>query len=279
MEPFEDVTDTALWVAAYRAIESERPDALFRDPLAARLAGERGRELARTVVGSESFAWAVVVRTRMLDDWIQAAIAESKIDTVLNVGAGLDTRPYRLALPSSLRWIEIDQPRILAHKRDRLAGEQPSCKLERIEADLSRHDERVRALSRVSGNVLALTEGVVGYLTNEAVLSLARDLRECGASFWLVDYSSPMLRAAIRRRRGVRADFRNAPMIFNPPSWESFFAREGWRLVSMRYHVQEGERLGRPVPLPWWFRALAAVAPSRAAEARRMMGFGWFERR
>ena len=41
-EPFRNISDTARWVAVYRAIESERPDAWFRDPLAKRLAGERG---------------------------------------------------------------------------------------------------------------------------------------------------------------------------------------------------------------------------------------------
>jgi O-methyltransferase involved in polyketide biosynthesis len=36
----ENVSDTAFWIAHYRAVESARPDALFRDPLAALLAGE-----------------------------------------------------------------------------------------------------------------------------------------------------------------------------------------------------------------------------------------------
>src|SRR6202040_1408708 len=62
---FEDVADTALWVAAYRARESSRPDALFRDPWAERLAGDRGKQLAREADGSASFEWSIVVRTRV----------------------------------------------------------------------------------------------------------------------------------------------------------------------------------------------------------------------
>ncbi|MDE3110116.1 MAG: class I SAM-dependent methyltransferase, partial [Acidobacteriota bacterium] len=42
----QHVSDTAFWVAHYRAIEGERPDALFHDPLAGVLAGERGRNIA-----------------------------------------------------------------------------------------------------------------------------------------------------------------------------------------------------------------------------------------
>jgi len=42
-----DVSDTAIWVAQYRAEESGRPDAMFRDPLAKLLVGERGPQIAR----------------------------------------------------------------------------------------------------------------------------------------------------------------------------------------------------------------------------------------
>src|SRR4051794_2006583 len=104
-----DVSDTALWVATYRAEETERPDALFRDPLARRLAGEKGRKIAQRMEGSRYTAWSVVIRTCIIDAYIQELLREG-IDTVLNLGAGLDTRPYRLDLPSTLRWVEADYP-------------------------------------------------------------------------------------------------------------------------------------------------------------------------
>jgi O-methyltransferase involved in polyketide biosynthesis len=43
-----DVSDTAIWVAYYRARETERPDAMFRDPLARVLVGDRGEKIARS---------------------------------------------------------------------------------------------------------------------------------------------------------------------------------------------------------------------------------------
>ncbi len=42
MTSIENVSDTALWVAVYRAMETARPDAIFRDPYAERLAGDKG---------------------------------------------------------------------------------------------------------------------------------------------------------------------------------------------------------------------------------------------
>src|SRR5512133_746902 len=93
------VSDTAFMAAAYRAIETDLPNAMFNDPLAAKLAGEQGRKIIgslpkRAFIGG----WTVVIRTKIIDEFIQVAIAEG-VDTILSLGAGLDTRPYRLELP------------------------------------------------------------------------------------------------------------------------------------------------------------------------------------
>ena len=127
----KDVTDTALWVAAYRAEETQRKDALFRDPLAAILVGSLGAMIATRTQSSRYTAWSVVIRTHIIDRFILDTIAEN-VDTVLNLGAGLDTRPYRLYLPANLRWIEIDFPVIIDHKEKIIKDEIPKCKLERV---------------------------------------------------------------------------------------------------------------------------------------------------
>jgi methyltransferase (TIGR00027 family) len=277
---FRDVADTAAWVAAYRAKESERPDALFRDPLAGRLAGDRGRELAREVVGARNFDWSVVIRTCILDDLIASAVAGG-VDTVLNLGAGLDTRPYRLPLPATLRWVEVDHAKILDLKEEQLRGETPACSITRIAVDLSNAPDRRKLLAdvdRESARALVLTEGVVGYLSNDEVAALARDLRKrAHVSQWIVDYVSPRLRRAMQRRRRVQGQFRNTPFRFHAPDWEGFFRDRGWKVATMRYHVDEGERRGRPVPLPWWVRLVANLVPGKREEIRRMMAFAVLE--
>jgi len=58
-EQIQHVSDTALWVAGCRAIETERPDALFRDPLAVSLAGERGLQIATTMRNAKGMIWSV----------------------------------------------------------------------------------------------------------------------------------------------------------------------------------------------------------------------------
>ena len=99
-----DISDTARWVAVYRARESERPDAVFNDPFARELAGERGEEIARAIPFGDQNAWAFIARTYAFDRFVEQAVAGGA-DLVINLAAGLDARPYRMALPASLRWI------------------------------------------------------------------------------------------------------------------------------------------------------------------------------
>src|SRR5271156_2110545 len=110
-----NVSDTARLVALDRAVESERPDALFRDPFARRLAGERGARIAKSNPpgGRKSgVGWAIRPRPYLIDRMIQAHIAQGG-DAVINLAAGLDTRPYRMEMPSLLQWTEVDLSEIL----------------------------------------------------------------------------------------------------------------------------------------------------------------------
>src|SRR5215472_3318803 len=90
-----NISDTALWVAVYRARESERRDALFRDPYARRLAGERGEQIAAKSPRRASPEWPFVARTIRFDQIIDERIRQGA-DMVINLAAGLDTRPYRM---------------------------------------------------------------------------------------------------------------------------------------------------------------------------------------
>ena len=75
--PITHVSDTARWVAIYRAMESERPDALFRDPYARRLAGPRGEEIVRAMPHGRAMAWPMIVRTAVMDAWDSASPSRS----------------------------------------------------------------------------------------------------------------------------------------------------------------------------------------------------------
>lgn len=266
----QNVSDTAFLVAGFRALESERPEPLFRDPLAWTLAGEHGRNILATVPMSFVGAWSVVIRTVIIDTFIKEAI-EQGVDTILNLGAGLDTRPYRMELPKTLRWVEVDFPHVIEHKGSRLADHRPNCRLDRVKLDLTDRALRQQLLAEVGAgakNILVLTEGVVPYLSNTEVSNLAADLRAVGKiRFWIVDYFSPQ---ALRFGRKLRTRFmRNAPFQFEPPNWFAFFDERGWCASEVRYIAEEAERLGRPIPLPVHWKLWLAIAGLFASRGRR----------
>ncbi|MGZ3656479.1 MAG: class I SAM-dependent methyltransferase [Bdellovibrionota bacterium] len=253
MQPqIDHVSDTALWVATYRAEETLRPDALFHDPLAGRLAGEKGRQISRTVNKSKYVRWSVIIRTCIIDRFVTEQVAQG-VDLVLNLGAGLDTRPYRLKLPPELRWVEADFPALIEEKNRALAQEKPLVRLERRAVDLSNDSARAQLLDELQASakkILVITEGVVPYLSNEQVAALGRDLAARDHfRFWVADYNSPRVLEYMRKGKRL-SQFRNAPFLFNPPEWFSFFRSIGWESREVKYLVDESRRLGRAIPMP-----------------------------
>ncbi|MGH8255118.1 MAG: class I SAM-dependent methyltransferase [Steroidobacteraceae bacterium] len=231
--PVQDVSETALMVAVLRARENERARPLYRDQLALKLAGTRGPEIISGLpkIAAVVSTWMIAVRTRVVDDMIREAIRVG-VDTVINLGAGLDTRPYRLELSQSLRWVEIDYPNIIDLKTVRLADEKPVCDLKRMPCDLTDPVALRALLSEVTQDtrsVLIVTEGVIPYLTNEEVEGLAEALRSSSTvRFWIADYSSPLVRKG-RERAIHRGRMQSAPFRFDPQDYFGFFSSRGWR--------------------------------------------------
>jgi methyltransferase (TIGR00027 family) len=270
----QSISDTARWVAVYRALESERPDALFRDPYARRLAGERGAALVREIPRGKDSAWAMIVRTRVLDEMILRAV-QGGVDTVLNLAAGLDTRPYRLPLPPSLRWIEVDLPEILAFKEAELAGERRACSLDRVALDLAdAHARRAffRQVRAGSRQTLVVAEGLLVYLEREAVAALAADLHAQPVfQTWIFDLVSPGLLRGLQRSWGKTLAGGGVALRFAPPEGTEFFRPRGWNATEVRSTLEEGGRLGRTMPLSPLVRLLARLMTRRQREALRHM--------
>jgi methyltransferase (TIGR00027 family) len=271
--PIEHVSDTARWVAVYRAMETARPDALFRDPWADRLAGAQGRQIVRELRFGRGTAWAMIVRTAVLDELILERIREAGVDTVINLAAGLDTRPWRLELPPALQWFDVDLPAISAHKREVMRGEVPRCRYEAVVADLTDEHARHEVLRRLAGvatRALVVTEGLLVYLTPGQVASLARALHaEPSIRWWLTDIGSPLLLEFMNRAWGKAVRAGNAPFRFGIDDRPAFFEPLGWREVVFRSWLDEGRRLKRQ--MSWLRRLPMRLAPRARRELFRQM--------
>jgi methyltransferase (TIGR00027 family) len=277
----QHISDTAFLVAQYRALESARPDPLFRDAFAERLAGEKGKAIVASFSTPAMAGWHVAIRTVVIDELIREAVARG-VGMVINLGAGLDARPYRLDLPPDLVWIEVDYPDVIRFKGERLSGEAPRFGMERVELDLADVGARRRLFAELDARgrrALVLTEGVVPYLTNDQVAALADDLRALTiVDGWIVDYFSPQVHAWRDRHDKRHQDMKAAPFKFRPRDWFAFFESHGWHSREVRYLADEGARRNRQPPLPrlilWMVKLLGPfVSAARRDGFRRSLAY------
>jgi methyltransferase (TIGR00027 family) len=280
--PIENVSDTAFWVAYYRAKESERPDALFQDRFAKSLIGERWKSFSELKHEITQYTeWSVISRTVTIDRFIEKLLKDG-VDAVVNLGTGLDARPYRMNLPEKLEWIEVDYPSIIAHKTEVLRSEKPRCKLTRVEVDLADGKKRKAFLSHVAPQakkVLILTEGVIPYLTQEQVIDLSKDLLDQQRfAFWITEYFDPKVYPYLKKT--VRAVLmKNAPFRFYPKDWFGFFRKLGWVEKETRYSGEVALEFNRKPPMPKWVEFILPFFPRKFRdESLRMTGYVIFKR-
>jgi methyltransferase (TIGR00027 family) len=251
-----DVSDTAHLIAAHRATESARPDALFQDALADRLAGDRGRHIVAAAPRMLSDSWPVVSRTKLIDDFIIDAIGQG-CDRVLNLAAGLDTRPYRLDLRDDFVWVEADLQGLLTEKERLLAGETPRCQLTRHTVDLADPTGRDAFLDEaLSGatKALVLTEGLLMYLDHRDVTALSGSLRRPNVEWWMFDLFSPALARRLTKKSARMLD--NAPFKFAPADGVGYFEKLGWTTADVESVLLAANRFHR---LPRMMRLLTYV--------------------
>ncbi len=248
-----NVSDTARWMAAYRAAESTRRDALFTDPLAERLAGDRGRAIAAATPRLMRTGWWWVARTKLIDDLVAESV-QNGCDRVLNLATGFDTRPYRLDLPAGTEWIEADLPDIINEKQRLLTGEIARCRLSRVAVDLADAPSRSAFLTDATSgarDALVITEGLLLYLSEQQVRALADDLLRTEIAGWITDVVAP---AIVRRMMRQMPSLDKAPMTFEPTEGVAFFERQGWTVGAIHSILKQAGRWKR---LPTVLRPVA----------------------
>jgi methyltransferase (TIGR00027 family) len=195
-----------------------------------------------------------VARTKIIDDIIAQSIADG-CDRVLNLAAGLDTRPYRLDLPSDFTWVEADLPQLLKEKTQLLADQTPRCRLTRTAVDLA--DPRARddflndALTGAT-KTLVLTEGLSMYLDDRDIVALSEALTRPEIAWWMLDFAYPGLKKMMNKK--MAGLLQNAPFKFAPENGLAYFEDLGWRVVEAESVLVAAHRFRR---LPLLLRPLA----------------------
>jgi methyltransferase (TIGR00027 family) len=190
---------------------------------------------------------------------------------VVNLAAGLDARPWRMPLPPSLHWVDVDLPGILNYKTGVLEGEKPVCRYEAVTADLTDAAVRRELFSRLgsgSSRALVLSEGLLVYLAPEEVAALATDLH-AQPSFqeWMIDLASPQLLKRMERTWGK--SLASAPFRFGPAEGTEFFRPYGWREAQYRSLLEEAKRLNRTMKGAWFWSLIGRLLPRKVREGYR----------
>ncbi|MBO1070817.1 MAG: class I SAM-dependent methyltransferase [Dolichospermum sp. DEX189] len=269
------ISDTALWVAVERAIESENQNTHFRDPFSQLLVSEHRKQIAKTTKYGEVERLVLITRTCLIDEILLRLIETEGVDTVLNLGSGLDTRPYRLSLPSSLQWIEVDFPHILSYKLEKLVNESPKCSLELVKLDLTDVASRKTLFSRINSEakrVLVISEGLLAYLTAAQVASLATDLKtQSNFHWWMFELTSPLGLIHHQKQYDKYLTAVNAKMQFAPQEGTELFLRYGWKVTEQHPIYKEAHRFNRSVKLAW-FLWLLRLLGSLSSKYRKNSG-------
>jgi methyltransferase (TIGR00027 family) len=198
------------------------------------------------------------VRTRWFDDAVAAAVADG-IDQVVLLGAGMDTRAFRLPLPPDLDWYEVDHAPLFAVKEPVLAaaGAVARCRRHTVVADVT--GDLLAALAaagfRAGRRTAWVAEGLLYYLTPAQVDTLLRTLAGAGApgSRLLADLTGTGRleeMQATRLRHGVR----DLPPPYGHDDPAALLAATGWGVHSLTWagapDANFGRFAGRPPVTP-----------------------------
>lgn len=205
---------TAQHNALFRALERRLPRPLFDDPWAGRFLRGRyrlaGALPARAVARLIDRRWpgpraAVCVRTRYFDDAIRAAGAEG-LDQLVILGAGFDSRPYRLPGLERVRVFEVDHPATQAMKRETLGPAPGNVVFVPVDFLRDRVEDALAAAGCAQGlRTLVLWEGVSNYLDAASVEATLRMAARLGTALLFTYVDAALLDGTARFEGGTRS--------------------------------------------------------------------------
>lgn len=195
---FDPISHTAKIVAAKRAIEQFHPAPLFNDPFSHCLAGDevtalqaqwqeaaqrKEMSLVDVIVKRTRY---IAIRTRFIDDLLQSALSKLQQHQIVILGAGLDTRAFRLTYSPNTTLYEVDHPEVLHYKARVLQNVSPRCQHRLVPGDLAAPSsawvtELFNAGYQNGTATVWIMEGVVMYLKPEEVHALLKTLSSLSA--------------------------------------------------------------------------------------------------
>jgi methyltransferase (TIGR00027 family) len=196
---------TAFYCCALRAKDAASAKPVCGDTLASRFIDDDVLGQLQAALQLRPPAASNVARHRIVDDKVRSALAANRSRRIFLLGAGLDTRAFRI---EGGQWWEFDDASLFALKEAKLPASTAPNPLTRIPVDFAQ-GKLHEALTPLAGDddALVVLEGVSMYLTGAALEKTAATVRAVLPRATVVcDLMSPAFReryaAGLRRELG-----------------------------------------------------------------------------
>ena len=180
----DTISLTAQYMAVVRAVEHKRVNRLFADPLAEKLAGKKimAKILPKVRDYEAQGKPVVAVRTRFFDDFLISSA--TNIRQIVILGAGMDTRAFRLPLHPDTHLYELDRPEVMQRKESLLSSVSAKCHRDSIPIDLrqSWFEQLIIRGFQPSNPCIWLLEGLLYYLNPEEVMTILKTISDSAIS-------------------------------------------------------------------------------------------------
>ncbi|MDX6613554.1 MAG: hypothetical protein QOD75_2740 [Blastocatellia bacterium] len=201
-----------------------------------------------------------VARHRIIDDFLRQELLADPGLCVVIIGAGFDSRAFRLA---GGRWMELDEPQVIAYKNERLPVSDCKNELHRIPIDFSTDslDEKLSPFSNRSP-VAVVVEGVFLYLEEQAIRQLLQTLRRLFPRHKLI--GDLMSREFIENHAGTmheKLTGMGAPFKFIADDPETVFLENGYARIEKVAIIERAVVLESPNIPPDVLEALLPNLP------------------
>lgn len=177
MVQINTISNTAFYCCGIRMEDAQRKKPVCNDQFAKRFMDEKALEIFEPFRSETMANISNVTRCRIIDDILRDEITKNVNTSVITIGAGFDTRPYRL---QGGRWFELDEPQVIDYKNEKLPVSECKNSLERISIDFSNESlsDKLKVINSEEP-VIIVIEGVFMYLEPENILHTINALQLC----------------------------------------------------------------------------------------------------
>lgn len=161
------ISNTAYYCCGVRMEDAKKTPSICNDVYAERFMDERGKQIFEPFKSEKMPNISNIIRCRLIDEYLLAELGENNQLNIITIGAGFDSRPYRL---TGGNWLEVDEPQIINYKNEKLPVDECSNPLRRMSIDFA-HETLKEKLEEegASDHTVFVIEGVFMYLEPEAI--------------------------------------------------------------------------------------------------------------